>query len=166
MLSRILFSLAGIPILFNPFFSVVDTLPYAETMDLIANGVAVEISVEQKAKIQTKLVDFLEESEQMPALAVTFPEMFEDMLKDGYYLSFKFDGIYEINGLSYDQVVFEVLEDCAGFNVFRGNNGIFQGRCFYVQTKKSSAELYQTVKDIVGNATTNDDNMINITSEI
>lgn len=148
MLTRILFAIGGLPIIFTQFLNVVDVLPYSQNMDLIANGIVYEISSEQKANIQKELVTFLEEAVQVPAYAVTFPEMFEEMVKDGYYLSFNFDTVIEINGMPFDQLVFEVFEDCSGFNVFRGNNGVFQGRCFYVNTEKSSSDLYKVVQDI------------------
>ena len=43
----------------------------------------------------------------------------------------------------------KVEEDGYGFNIYRGVDGEFKGRCFYINCENSSQSLYETIKNIV-----------------
>lgn len=147
-MSKILFSLFSVPLMFSSIFTIADLFPYGE-MNLISNGEIVEISDSEKAEIQEELLSFLENAYDSPALAVIFPELYTEMIKEGYYLNFRFDSHFEINGLAFDELTFKVEEDGYGFNIYRGVDGEFKGRCFYMNCENSSKSLYETIKNIV-----------------
>ena len=150
MISRLFFSFMGVPMIFNAMFNFTDIFSYGQ-MNLIYNNQVIEITDEEKADIQGEIIKYLENAYDSPALAVTFPEFYKEMLKDGYFLNFKFDKHYEFNGLPFDELTIKIEDNAYGFNVFRGENGVFQGRCIYVNTENSSSELYKIVKEIVDN---------------
>lgn len=150
MISRLFFSFMGVPMIFNAMFNFTDIFSYGQ-MNLIYNNQVIEITDEEKADIQGEIIKYLENAYDSPALAVTFPEFYKEMLKDGYFLNFKFDKHYEFNGLPFDELTIKIEDNAHGFNVFRGENGVFQGRCIYVNTENSSSELYKIVKEIVDN---------------
>ena len=150
MISRLFFSFMGVPMIFNAMFNFTDIFSYGQ-MNLIYNNQVIEITDEEKADIQGEIIKYLENAYDSPALAVTFPEFYKVMLKDGYFLNFKFDKHYEFNGLPFDELTIKIEDNAYGFNVFRGENGVFQGRCIYVNTENSSSELYKIVKEIVDN---------------
>ncbi len=148
MLNRMMFALLGVPMMFSAIFNVCDVFPYGE-MNLIANGNVIEITDEEKADIQEEFINYMENAIETPALAVTFPELYNKMLNEGYFLNFKFDCHFEINGLPFDELTIQIGENDQGFNIFRGNKGVFQGRCFYVNTENSSSKLYEVIDKIV-----------------
>ena len=148
MVSRLFFSFIGLPMIFNAMFNFIDIFSYGQ-MNLIYNNQIIEMTDEDKADIQKELIKYLENSYDSPALAVTFPEFYKEMLKDGYFLNFKFDKHYEFNGLPFDEVTIKVEDNAYGFNIFRGENGVFQGRCIYINTENSSSDLYKVIKEIV-----------------
>lgn len=156
-MNKILFSLFSVPLMFSSIFTIADLFPYGE-MNLISNGEIVEVSDSEKAEIQEELLSFLENAYDSPALAVTFPELYTEMIKEGYYLNFKFDSHFEINGLAFDELTFKVEEDGYGFNIYRGVDGEFRGRCFYLNCENSSQNLYETIKNIVEKEITTDYN--------
>lgn len=144
---RLLFSLIGVPMMFSAILGVLDVFPYGD-MSFIANGEVVEITDEQKADIQEEFLKYIENAYDTPALGVIFPELYDKMIKDGYFLNFKFDGYYEFNGLGFNELTIKVEEDGYGFNVYRGIDGKFQGRCFYINTENSSESLYKVLDNI------------------
>ena len=93
MLSRLFFSFMGLPMIFNTMFNFLDIFSYGQ-MNLIYNNEIIEITDEEKADIQSEIIKYLENAYDSPALAVTFPELYKEMLKDGYFLNFKFDAYY------------------------------------------------------------------------
>lgn len=154
MIPRLIFSFMGLPMIFNAMFNYLDIFSYGQ-LNLISNGQVIEITDDEKADLQEEIIKYLEGAYDSPALAVTFPELYEKMIKEGYYLNFKFDAHYEFNGLPFDEVTVKVDKDAYGFNIFRGENGVFQGRCIYINTKNSSTPLYNLIERIVNEKTSN-----------
>ena len=132
----------------SAILGVLDVFPYGD-MSFIANGEVIEITDSEKADIQEEFLKYIENAYDSPALAVTFPELYDKMLGDGYFLNFKFDGYYEFNGLGFNELTIKVEKDGYGFNVFRGIDGKFQGRCFYINTENSSSALFEVLDNIM-----------------
>lgn len=133
--------------MFSAILGVLDVFPYGE-MSFVANGEVVEITDAQKAEIQKEFTAYLENAYETPALGVIFPELYDEMLKDGYFLVFKFDGYYEFNGLGFNELTIKVDKDYHGFNVYRGIDGEYRGRCFYINTENTSTKLYEVLNEI------------------
>ena len=89
--------------MFSAILGVLDVFPDGD-MSFIANGEVVEITDEQKADIQEEFLKYIENAYDTPALGVIFPELYDKMIKDGYFLNFKFDGYYEFNGLGFNEL--------------------------------------------------------------
>lgn len=154
MVARLSFSFMALPMIFCSMFNSLDIFSLGK-MNIIYNGQVIEITSEEKAEIQSEILTYLEGSYDSPALAVIFPELYEEMLKDGYFINFKFDKHFEYNGFPFDEVTVKIEDDTYGFNIFRGVDGVFKGRCIYVNTEKSSSNLYNLIVSIVKNATEN-----------
>ena len=123
---KMLFFFMGVPLMIMSFFETIDVLPYATDFNVMVGGKEIEISMEQKADLQ-------------------------EQIKEGYYISIKFDQTYCVNELPFDELVFEVQKDFSGFNLLRGNKGVFQGRCIYMSIVDGNMdELFNLVKDIAG----------------
>ena len=114
------------------FFQTVDALPYVQSADLIVNGNEIVLTEDEQAQLQQQVVQLFEGSHTMPAFGVMFDDMYHEAIQKGTYVSLKFGRVFEVNELPFDELVFQVSPDWSGFNLFRGMNGIFQGRCIYI----------------------------------
>lgn len=129
---KMMFFFMGVPLMIMSFFQVQDVLPYANQIEIISNGNTIVLSQEQQDDLMQEIKDLLADSHTVPAFGVVFDDMYQQEIQSGNFVSIKFAEMYEINGLPFDQLVFKVEGDWQGFNIMRGDNGHFQGRCIYV----------------------------------
>ena len=129
---RVLFFFMGVPMMILSFFEATQVLPYATDYSVYVNGNVVEISEADREALKEKVEAIFESSHTLPAFAVTTDEIFHEQIKDGIFVSIKFDNVLQINELPFDELIYKVEKDTHGFNLFRGMNGIFQGRCIYI----------------------------------
>lgn len=147
---RVLFFFLGVPMMILSFFEAVDVLPYAANYEVYLNGNKVELTVEQEQQVREKVEALFENSRTMPAFAVVTQELYDEQVKDGIFVSIKFDEVLHLNELPFEELVFKVEKDCYGFNLLRGMGGIFQGRCIYIDCVENNMnDLY----DFLGNLT-------------
>lgn len=129
---RFVFFALGVPMMILSFFQVSDVLPYAQSTNLLVNGHEIVLTESEQANFEAQVNKLFENSHTMPALGVVFGNEFQEDVKNGIFVSLKFDGIMEINDLPFEELLFRVSPDAYGFNLFRSNHGIVQGRCIYV----------------------------------
>lgn len=148
-----LFFFMGVPLMIMSFFQVQDVMPYANQVEIISNGNVIALSQEQQDGLLQEVQSLLEDSHTVPAFGVVFDDMYQQEIQTGNFVSIKFPQLYEINGLPFDQLVFKVEEDWQGFNIMRGVNGHFQGRCIYVDLiDKNMQNLAKKVDFLTENA--------------
>lgn len=155
MFRRFMFSLLSFPILVGSFFSALDVLPYTD-IDLICNGKVLEITAEESAKIESELSKLIKGAKIDVGLSVMFEGEFEEYIKEGDFLNFKVDGLCDIDGMEFNELIFKVVEDGQSIELYRGIDGSYRGRCFYVESKKSTSDLYNLVQSIKENHTEKD----------
>lgn len=162
---RILFFFMGVPMMIMSFFEAVDVLPYVAKIDLMTNGNSIELSQEQEQNLYTKVCELFKNSRTMPAFGVVFDNEFQKELQNGTYISLKFNGVFEVNELPFDELVFKVEPDWQGFNLMRGMKGVFEGRCIYINLQdKDMSQLNDLIAEITTNS--NVDNEIGDNEEI
>lgn len=150
---RMLFFFMGVPMMIMSFFSAIEVLSYATDYQVMIDGKTVEISLEEKEILKQKVEDLFENSHTMPAFGVILPEMYDEAVQEGMYVSIKFDGVYSVNELPFDELVFGVNKGDTGFNLMRGNKGVFQGRCIYLDLiDKDQTDLFEFLQTLKGNA--------------
>lgn len=137
---RILFFFMGLPMLFMSFFQVSDALPYAQGVDVIVNGHEVVLTQEENEGVLSQVQELFNHSVTVPALGVVTPQMYEEQIQDGLFVSIKFPGLVKINDLPFDELVFKVEENYCGINLVRGNDGVYDGRCLYVNLENFSTQ--------------------------
>lgn len=146
---RILFFFMGVPMMIMSFFEVIDVLPYVTSYNLMVDGKVVELSETEEQGLQEQVLSLFEDSHTMPAFGVVFNDMYQEDIKNGYFVSLKFDSPIQINNLPFDELVFKVDKDFHGFNLMRGENGIFQGRCIYIDLQdKTMANLFEYIENL------------------
>ena len=89
-----------------------------------------------------------EHAHDMPAFGVSLDNLTKEEMKKGTWLELKFDNTYEYNYMPFDSLLIKIEKDIYGFNLIRGNNGIYEGRCFYLSLNGSMNDLYEIMKTI------------------
>lgn len=107
------------------------------------NGNQIIMQQEDMANVDRLLFESLRGSCPVPALGVSLHDETMQEVTNGVWLRFAFDGQHEIDGLPFDQLLLCVKEDVSGTCVIRGNNGKFDGRCFYLNLEHNFNQLYQ-----------------------
>jgi len=81
--------------------------------------------------IFNKLKIVFESARVMPAFGVSLHKETMEELKNGYWLKINFNSNQNVNGLIFDSLLIK-LETTYGVNLIRGLNGVFEGRCIYL----------------------------------
>ena len=140
---RIFFFFMGVPMMIMSLFEAIDVLPYAVEYDVLVDGKSIEMTIDQKAELKEKIETLFGNCHTMPAFGVVTPEMYEEQINEGTFVSIKFDKEYKLNDLPFDELVFRVCKDCHGFNLIRGQKGIYNGRCVFLSVVDGTMdELY------------------------
>ena len=137
---RFIFFALGVPMMILSFFQVQDALPYVQNASLLVNGHEIVLSENEQTDLQAQIEKLFENSHTLPALGVVFDNEFQEDVKNGVFVSLKFDGVFEINDLPFEELLFRVSPDAYGFNLFRSNHGVVQGRCIYVDLSGKTME--------------------------
>lgn len=146
---RILFFFMGVPMMIMSFFEAIDVLPLVTNYNLFVNGNVVELTETEMQGLQEQVQKMFEGSHTMPAFGVVTNDIYQEDIKSGYFISMKFDCPIQINDLPFDELVFRVEKDFHGFNLMRGMNGIFQGRCIYIDLQeRTMEELYDYIESL------------------
>ena len=146
---KFLFFFMGVPMMIMSFYEAIDVLPYVTNYNLMIDGNVIELSETEVQGLQEQVVSLFEGSHTMPAFGVVFNDMYQKDVKNGYFVSLKFDSPIQINNLPFDELVFKVDKDFHGFNLMRGENGIFQGRCIYIDLQdKTMANLFEYIENL------------------
>ncbi len=146
---RMLFFFMGVPMMIMSFFHAYDALPFASDYNVLIDGKTIELTVDEKEQLRTQVELLLEKSHTMPAFGVVTQDIYQESIKDGFYVSIKFDNIVTINELPFDELVFGVNKGHSGFNLLRGIDGVFEGRCIYISLEDGNMdELYNFVTNL------------------
>ena len=129
------------------FFEVYDVLPFANQISLYFDGQEYVLTQEEQESLKGEIFGIFENSHTLPALGVITNNEFQEELQKGVYVSIRFETLFEINGLPFDQLVFKVEKDSYAFNIYRGIDGVFEGRCIYVDLNgKTLDSLMEAIK--------------------
>lgn len=150
---RFLFFVLGVPMMIMSFFQVNEVLPFVQDIALDVNGQEVVLSQQQTEQLSQQIADLFQNSITLPALSVVFEEDFQQMHSDGTYISLKFGQTMQVNDLPFDELVFKVDPNVYSFNCFRGNEGVFHGRCIYVDLNGKTMQQFSAfVSELAQNA--------------
>ena len=88
----------------------------------------------------------LEDSYDMPALGVSIHTEVIKGINQGTWLKLQYNGTQYVDDMPFDELLIEVNSEFGGFNIIRGNKGIYEGRCYYVNLYNSTM---QTLSDYI-----------------
>lgn len=148
-MSKILWTISAIAMM---FFSSPSQCPTALKEGVMFqaynNGYQIEMSEENVKEVDKLLCQALKDSRPMPALGVSLHDDTVKATEKGIWLRFAFNGTQEVSGLQFDQLLFRVTKDMYGISIDRGNNGIFEGRNFYIDIHQNLDGLYNYLKTL------------------
>jgi len=92
--------------------------------------------------------ELLKDCRPMPAFGVSIHDKTMEAIKEGIWIRFVFDETLSVNDLPFDELLINLTKDMYGFNVVRGNGGVYDGRCFYVDVPRNMDKLYDYMSSL------------------
>lgn len=122
---------------FNAGDSLVENIQFIESFCVVNNGEIVEISKEDKMfeELKSKIEILFSCSRIMPAFGVSLHNETLNALEKESWVQINFGKELSVNGLPFNALLFK-LEETSGINLIRNQNGIFEGRCIYLDFGK------------------------------
>ena len=112
------------------------------------NGHQIEMTEDDIKKFDEIFSEMLQDCRPMPALGVSLHDQTMKEVENGIWIRFEFDETIEVNELPFDELLIKIAKDMYGFNVIRGNQGKFEGRCFYVDIPRNLDKLYDYLLEL------------------
>lgn len=114
------------------YMTIQNTLLTPESVNILKECNATTLTKEEYDKYVAIMKSILQGSHDMPAFGVSLDLETKQALQKGIWLQLTYPATQEVNGLPFDTLLIELHPDHSGFNIIRGNNGIYDGRCFYI----------------------------------
>lgn len=89
-------------------------------------------NVDDLSQLNVVLNQMLQDSHTMPAFGVSIHTETLKSIKQGIWLKLQYNGTQSLDDMPFDELLIEVNPEFSGFNIIRGNKGIYDGRCFYI----------------------------------
>ena len=142
---RWLFLFLTLPILFCSQNNImVNLFCEANMIEIYKDGETLQVSTNQLDEIDSLFYESISESLSMPAFGVSIDSLTKEAMKSGIWIEIFFDQTIIINEMPFDSLLIEIKENICGTNVIRGNDGVYQGRCFYLDLNgKNFNDLFQ-----------------------
>ena len=101
------------------------------------------------------LKDILIGSHMMPAFGVSIDAYTQEALSRGTWLKFNYLQTQTVEDMPFDTLLIELKPDDHGFTIIRGNDGKYEGRCYYVDLgEKSAKDLFSWAVTTINTQTT------------
>lgn len=140
---KLLYFFMIVPILFCSQANVmVDLFNEVSMIEVYNDGQVIELSEEEQNKFDELFCDAISQARQMPAFGVSLHDLTIEDMKHGIWVKFIFDKTIVKSEMPFNELLIHVQKDCHGFNVIRGNNGRYEGRCYYLDLDGTLDEVY------------------------
>ncbi len=140
---KLLFVILTMPIILcSETVSLPQYFPQAESMKGYNNGSEIVITEEQEDEIQKLLSEALLGSRDMPAYGVSLHNETLKAMQEGIWIEFKFAETTEFEGMPFDSLLIHLEKDTGGVNIIRQYEGLYDGRCFYLDLEHNFNDLY------------------------
>ena len=146
---KFLFALMVIPVFLCAQAGILpDVFGEAEVVKFYNNGQEIFMSEESQEKFDELFIETISGSRQMPAFAVAIHKLTMEDFKEGYWVKFDYGKKMNASGMPFDQLLIHVQKDASGINVIRGNNGKFDGRCYYLDLEENLDKIYDFLVNV------------------
>ena len=148
-MGRLLCFLLIVPILFCSQANVmVDLFSEASMVEIYKDGQVYILSEEQQSVFDEIFCEIMDGAIQKPAFAVSLDDLTKEEMKMGFWVKFIFDNTMFKSEMPFDELLFNVTENAHGVNIIRGNDGVYQGRCYYLDLKGTMDTLYDFISQL------------------
>ena len=87
-------------------------------------------------KILSKINDICEGSIEMPAYGVSLDSDTINAMKKGLWIELDFKKTLTHNDMPFERLLVEINDEFTGINIIRRHDGLYEGRCFYLNLSK------------------------------
>lgn len=102
--------------------------------------------VEDVNKLNEVMLGVVQDSHTMPALGVSIHTETLDAIRNGVWIKLQYNGTQYVDDMLFDELLIQVEQDYNGFNIIRGNRGIYDGRCYYLDLiSNTMSPLYEYI---------------------
>lgn len=88
--------------------------------------------VEEVENFNEVMLAMLRDSHTMPAFGVSIHAETLNAIRNGVWVKLQYNGTQYVDEMPFDELLIQVEQDYNGFNVIRGNRGVYDGRCYYI----------------------------------
>ena len=137
------------PILFCAGANVmIDLFSQVKTIKFYKDGQELVLSAEEQEKFEDLFCQAIENSLEKPAYSVSLHDQTVEAMKEGFWVKFIFNQTMVKHEMPFDELLIHIEQDCHGLNVIRGNNGKYEGRCFYLDLERTLDDVYNFLNQI------------------
>lgn len=108
-----------------------------------------ELTPITQEQVLPQLTEMLDKAYFAPAFAVVRPQDFEKMFKKGLWVEFCFNRTRTFAEMPFEKLIINIKPDLLGFNVMRYNNGVYDGRCFYLNLTNYTTAFYKHLNELL-----------------
>ncbi len=101
-------------------------------IEIYISGKKTQYTNYQMNKIQDLFFYVIIEARSMPALSVAIDDIVKKDINRGVWMSIKYPKQQIVNEMPFDELLIKIDKNYLGFNIIRGNKGVYDGRCFYL----------------------------------
>ena len=99
--------------------------------------------------IYNGIMEYVKDAHEMPALGVSLDHETKTEKQNGLWLEIHFAKTMQYLDMPFDSLLIKIEKDNSGCNIIRGNNGKYEGRCYYLNTTGTMENLYNTVLNTI-----------------
>ncbi len=119
-----------------------------QSIEIYNNGQQVKMTQSDLDDFEKIFCDAIEEARQVPALGVAIDNLVKEDMKEGIWIKFIFEKTFIKSEMPFDELLINVQKNSSGFNIIRGNNGIYDGRCYYLELNSNLDKLYEFIENL------------------
>lgn len=129
--------------------SIMDYFNSCDNMCILVDNIQYDIVSTNKDFIINSLITTCNNSHEMPAFGVSIHKEAVEAIKTGIWIKLKYNTTQLHNDMPFDELLINVVSEDCGFNIIRGNNGIYEGRCYYVSLEGNMSILYESITNTI-----------------
>lgn len=140
---KLLFLFMTLPILMcSQACTLPDCLSEANMVKAYQNGQEISMEAEQHSQFLAYFNAAISDCREAPAFCVSLHDNTMKEFETGIWIKFIFSETQVAQGMPFDSLLMHIEKDSSGVNLMRGNQDVYNGRCFYLDLQHNFNELY------------------------
>lgn len=130
------------------YSSIEEYFSVANTITIYKDGLKTEYEKDSDefGEILLSLNSITIGAREMPAYGVSLHEETIKEMQSGYWVELNFNKTKTYSEMPFDSLLIKVEKEWLGFDIIRGQKGVYEGRCFHLYSPTTTMEnLYNTI---------------------